>query len=206
MNSCYWAKFEEQDNALFRFDTRVYINPIQAPSDSDFCIGAVVGKNPGSAKPSRLNSCQLQEIYLDGDNMLPTIKSMCKKAFELSKKPIMKNMYIQVLNLIYICNKDLNIALKEIHKYQMSEGQKICSTENSNFHFIFYVWGGDNDKLNAYKHRFKEVNTQNHFFYEKNKRELVKTQPNEIDFAKHPQGLSHDLVVPYLSELIKELP
>lgn len=34
---------------IFRYDTRVYLNPIDFPRGDDICIGAIVGKNPGSA-------------------------------------------------------------------------------------------------------------------------------------------------------------
>ncbi|WP_416150240.1 hypothetical protein ACM26V_04430 [Salipaludibacillus sp. HK11] len=49
--SLYWAKFELKNNILYRFDTRIYMNPTSKPFDKDISIGAVVGKNLGSAKP-----------------------------------------------------------------------------------------------------------------------------------------------------------
>lgn len=47
--SYYWAKFKKIDDNIFRFDTRVYLNPTKSPGENDICIGAIVGKNPGSA-------------------------------------------------------------------------------------------------------------------------------------------------------------
>lgn len=47
--SNYWAKFKKVDDDTFRFDTRIYLIKISEPSDDYICIGAVVGKNPGSA-------------------------------------------------------------------------------------------------------------------------------------------------------------
>ena len=43
----YWAKFENIENNIHRFDTRVYLKQIQKPSNNDICLGAIVGKNPG---------------------------------------------------------------------------------------------------------------------------------------------------------------
>jgi len=46
----FWAEFVEIGKDIFRFDTRVYLNRIRSIESRDPCIGAVVGKNPGSAK------------------------------------------------------------------------------------------------------------------------------------------------------------
>lgn len=65
--SLYWVKFELKNNHLYRFDTRIYLKPILYPSDKDICIGAVVGKNPESAKPYDNNSSSIQIIKLEND-------------------------------------------------------------------------------------------------------------------------------------------
>ena len=51
MKNRYRAIFRSEGDETFRLDTRVYLKEINEPQDSDICVGAVVGKNPGSAKP-----------------------------------------------------------------------------------------------------------------------------------------------------------
>lgn len=48
--SCYWAKFEKLGNSIFRYDTIIYLNQVNSPGNNDKCIGAIVGKKPGSAR------------------------------------------------------------------------------------------------------------------------------------------------------------
>ena len=80
MNS-YWAKFEKINGRLYRFDTRIYLSEIESPSSSDVCVGAVVGKNPGSANPS-ISSKLIQPIDLNKDRLLPTVRNMVSKALK----------------------------------------------------------------------------------------------------------------------------
>ena len=77
----YWGKFELRNKDLFRLDTRIYMKPILRPSNNDLCIGAVVGKNPGSANPYDYNSSSLQKIELDNDKLFSNIRSILLKAF-----------------------------------------------------------------------------------------------------------------------------
>lgn len=195
----YWAKFKKVANDVFRYDTRVYLNPINSPGEDDICIGAIVGKNPGSAAATCLDKTNLQNINLDGDNLLPNIKSIFLKAYGKSNMPIDENAYIQVLNLMYICDKDLDQAIKKI------EGHKnptICLSEEKDFPFVWYVWGNEKGKLNSYKKRFGELNTDIHFFLNTETKEVISRIPTEKEPARHPQGMKHDLVTPYISEIL----
>ncbi len=70
MANYYWAKFENIGNNIHRYDTRVYLIEINKPSDNDKCLGAIVGKNPGSARGAISN--ELVQIDLQGDKLLPT--------------------------------------------------------------------------------------------------------------------------------------
>ena len=153
--SYYWAKFDTRDNDIFRFDTRVYLKLMKTPSDNDQCIGAIVGKNPGSAKPSSHIKDVLQKVNLDGDKLLPNVRSIFLKAYQHSNKLIDDNVYIQVLNLIYLCDNNLNRATKKIINYS---NQIICNTEKNDFPFMWFVWRPDNKKLNMYKQRFYHLN------------------------------------------------
>ena len=195
----YWAKFERRNNNIFRFDTRVYLNLLGKQTDKDICIGAVVGKNPGSALPSLSDCTSLQEIELDGDKLLPNIRSILLKSYKRSKKLIQKNSYIQVLNLLYVCNKDLFQAIKTIAGYP---NPIICDTEKKKFPFLWYLWGNDNKNLNSYKKRFYDLDAKTHFYLDTNTKGIISNYPAMNDSARHTQGLSHELVVPYISNIL----
>lgn len=197
--SYYWARFEQRNNNTFRFDTRVYLNLRENPSDDDQCIGAIVGKNPGSAKPSSYNNCGLQKVNLDGDKFLPRIKNILKKSYKQSNKQIPKNGYIQVLNLMYVCDKNLDNAITKIENYQT---QIICETEEKYFPFIWYAWGKNKKKLNIFKERFENIKASEHFYFNKNTEQIINKIPNSTDFAKHPQGMSSILVLHYIANII----
>lgn len=197
--SYYWARFKKIDNNIFRFDTRVYLKSIKNPSDSDICIGAVVGKNPGSAAPIYPNSDELQKINLDGDQLLPNIKSIFKKSYDEANKVIKQNSYVQILNLMYICNKELKQAINKVEKYTTPI---ICDTEKKYFPFLWYVWGGSDKDLNRFKERFTKLNADVHFYLDTKSKTIVTNAPNLKDSARHTQGLKHDFVVPYISKIV----
>jgi hypothetical protein len=197
--SLYWAKYELRNNHLCRFDTRIYLKSILNPSDQDICLGAVVGKNPGSAKPYDNNSSYIQKIQLENDQLLPNVKSILVKAYQRAKKPIPSNSYVQILNLFYICDRNLDQAIKNIDAHP---NLPICRTEGRNFPFIWYVWGGDNTKLNFYKSRILNIKSDKHFYLDTNTKKVITVAPRLSDSARHTQGLQHDLIVPYISTII----
>jgi hypothetical protein len=197
--SYYWASFKKIGNDIFRFDTRVYLESIKKPSDKDICIGAVVGKNPGSAAPTQLSNNGLQKINLDGDQLLPNIKSIFEKSYNNANKNIRQNSYIQILNLMYICDKNLKQATNKAGKYS---SQIICDTEKKHFPFLWYVWGGSNKELNIFKNRFSNLSANIHFYFDTKSKTIITTSPKEQDSARHTQGLKHDLVVSYISNIL----
>lgn len=199
MSNYYWAKFVEIDSNRFRLDTRIYLKSINKPSDDDICIGAVCGKNPGSACPKEDITGDLQIIDLDGDNLLPTVRSIFLKSYKEMKKPVKVNSYIQVLNLMYICDKNLSNAIKKISDY---DKPKICETEKKLFPFLWYVWGNDDIKLNKFKERFAQIKADKQFYFHTKNEEIVERFPNLNNPARHTQGLSHDLVVPFISRIL----
>ena len=192
----YWAKFEEIDGHLFRLDTRVYLTDIDYPTDSDNCIGAIVGKNPGSAKPREFEPGNLfTEIKLDGDKLLPTVKNIIQKSMNTTDGI----QYVQVLNLFYLCNKDLHQA---INSNKLFESPILCPSESKYFPWVWFVWGGSNFHLNKYKERFATLNSQKLFFYNKNQKEVIDRFPAHNDLAKHTQGLPHGEIVPYFKKML----
>ena len=207
--NCYWAYFKEENGEIFRFDTRIYFQPIDKPSDNDECICAVIGMNPGSAKPQKINNNEIQEIILDKDKTLPNIKSIFLEANN-EKRLNTKNKYIQVLNLFYLCNENANVAKEkaktELSKY-LSE-QYICPSEKNKFNFIFYAWGLAKG-INNYKTRFIDKNdhfSKNHLWFDKETEKVMTILPNKNDKVKHPIGLTHEnLILPIRSLLNKYL-
>ncbi len=194
----YWASFKERNGKLYRFDTRIYLNDIIKPSKSDRCIGAIVGKNPGSAEPSSLYMNTLEEINLNGDKLLPTVRNIFLKTG--IKFP--QNQYVQVLNLFYLCNPVLTAAIKENEEDNSMEK---CLSENNDFPWVWFVWGGKNKFLDKYKDQFKTIKTTRKFYFDSYEKKVVEGFPNNSTLAKHTQGLKHDYIVPYFKKILKNI-
>src|SRR5687768_2305947 len=101
----YFANFQRCGGALFRLDTRIYLNDHDAPSKHDVRIAAVVAKNPGSAKPRALG--RLAPLTLAGDKMLPSVRNRFRAAYSTAKKVSPQGAYVQVWNLFYLCTPNL---------------------------------------------------------------------------------------------------
>lgn len=196
----YWAKFEFINQDLFRLDTRVYLSPVDSIQAEDTCVGAIVGKNPGSAQPHITTSC-IQPIKLSGDRCLPTVRHIVLKAYTLAGLPLPRRGFIQVLNLFYLCNPNLRRALSAIKAHG---DVKCCPAESRTFPWVWYIWGGSSKALNTYKLRFAHIDTSHHFYYDKLNECIVDKAALPNDFAKHTQGLKHKFVVPYIAGLLME--
>lgn len=199
MSHLFWAEFKQIENDVFRFNTRIYLNYINEIECSDLCIGAVVGKNPGSAKSSDINN-GIQPIILDGDKLLPTVRNIVIKSYDMSGVSIPQRGYIQVLNIFYICERNIGCATTKL------VNNKICPNdmaENISFPWVWYVWGGKSKYLNPYKYRFSKLKARNHFYYDKDMSTVITQPATESSFAKHTQGLRHDDIVPHITHLIK---
>ncbi|WNL27754.1 hypothetical protein QUR76_08140 [Arcobacter cryaerophilus gv. pseudocryaerophilus] len=179
----YWATFENIENNIHRFDTRVYLKQINNPSNNDICLGAIVGKNPGSARGAISND--LVKIDLQRDQLLRTVKNIFEKAYKKCGKEIPENSYIQVLNLFYLCDADLNNAIK---KYENSTS-KIDESENK--------------QLSNMKDRFNKINSKKHFYLDPRNDCIKENIPSNIDLAKHTQGMRQEKVIDYISKILK---
>jgi len=192
----YFARFEKVDGVLFRFDTRIYLNGYD-PSKNSSCVGAIVGKNPGSAIPKTLS--ELVPLELNGDKMLPTVRNRFIDGYKLAKKKISLNSFVRVWNLFYICDPDLNSACQKATNYK---NLPTCSTENEGVPIVWYGWGGHDQRLNLFKERFIAKTWPHQFFYDHNK-SCVNTQPPTIkSFAKHTQGMPSKPVNEHLANVI----
>ena len=196
----FWARFQKVENDIFRYDTRIYLTEIRIPHETDTCIGAIVGKNPGSAKAKDLSQSALQEIYLDGDKLLPSVRNIVLKSYSNAGKQITDGEYIQVLNLFYLCDPDLTNAIKSIRKYH---SPMHCDSESKVFQWVWYVWGGEDENLTDFKIRFSKVNTTRHFYFGGDSKSIINNMPGARDKARHTQGLTHELVIPYIGRILK---
>lgn len=195
----FWAEFRKINNEMFRFNTRIYLNNILTPEENDICIGAVVGKNPGTAKPSNVVGC-IQPINLDGDKLLPNVRSILLKSYARENLSIPERGYVQVLNLFYLCNANLEEAINSINKIP---SPIICNSEEKLFPWLWYLWGGSDFSLNKFKNRFASINTKSHFYYNQSAARIENSAATKDSFARHTQGLSHELVVPYIASILK---
>jgi len=196
----FWAKFKKEGSNLYRFDTRIYLNKIKKPRKGDVCIGAVVGKNPGSAKPSEDKNGKLQKISLDGDKLLPTVRNIIQKSYRKNNRTIPAGHYVQVLNLFYLCNPKLEDA---INQFESQNKKVFCDSEDKAFPWIWYLWGSSNSSLNIYKKRFFNIKADTHFFFNQENQEVCRRIPTANDFARHTQGLKQSLIIPFISRIMK---
>lgn len=97
------------------------------------CLGAIIGKNPGSAKAAVAG---WGELRLDGDNLLPNIHSLFMKSFWRAGKQPPAEAYIQVLNLFYVCDKDLSSATATLAQQNDIYADP---AESNSFPFVFFA-------------------------------------------------------------------
>ncbi|TVZ55667.1 hypothetical protein OD91_0926 [Lutibacter sp. Hel_I_33_5] len=195
----FWATFSKKNDNYYRFDTRVYFDTIDKIDDNDICIGAVVGKNPGSALPENLILDTPCKINLSGDKLLPTLRNILKKA----NPSLGGRQYVQVLNLFYLCNPNLSEAISDYKKEDISKIEITCGKEQSSFNWLWFLWGGNDNQLNDMKNRFKTVKATKYFYLNNNDKKMYSDFPQNNVCAKHTQGMTQDLVIPYLKTLSK---
>src|SRR5690606_19045287 len=115
-------------------------------SEEGQCVGAIVGKNPGSAKPTRLSV--LAELMLDGDKMLPSVRNRFISAYQATNSVIPNNAYVQVWNLFYLCNPLLDEACLSINTLKSAP---LCTSESGVPSVVWFAWGGNDNRLRLFK-------------------------------------------------------
>lgn len=194
----YWAQFCETNTRSYRLDTRVYLQPIDKPKRTDDCVGAIIGKNPGSAQPSK--ACAgLTGMSLGYDQFLRAVRDIPTKAYTLAGVKLPERGYIQVLNLFYLCDPNLPTAIKSL---QLDSDPIFCETENKGFPWVWYAWGGNSPQLNPLKERFAGIRSEHHFYYDLALHAVVVGKPPLSATAKHTQGLPRQ---PVIDHFIKQL-
>lgn len=179
----YFARFEEVDGDLYRFDTRIYLSDGNPDNDS-ICVGAVVGINPGSARPLVLSAHH--KLELGNDKLLPYVRNRFNAAYaQLGSKPPC-GAFVQVLNLFYLCNKDLGPAL--VRRRELGD-RTVCPAEKNVFPLAWYAWGGESEELVPLKQRFLNRKDLVSFYMNRDKKSFGEGAPGPMDFAKHPRGM-----------------
>src|SRR5262245_54815932 len=141
----FYADFLQVGRDWFRYDTRIYLNGQPQSQSQGHCIAAVVGKNPGSARQGM--GAGWQPLKLNGDQMLPFVRKRFIEAFAQASLAIPNLAYVQVLNLFYLCDKELEGALR---RYGCITSPRYCTTENLEFRIVWFAWGDDDPELNPF--------------------------------------------------------
>lgn len=203
VGTCYWAKFSSRGKESFRLDTRIYLSPIAAPRPNDPCVGAVVGKNPGSARvragTKKRSTGDFEAIDLANDRLLPTVRSVVERAYSNARTQPPPGAYVQVLNLFYLCNPDLSAAVTAVGQVS---NPPVCASEKRSFPWVWYMWGPQSRDLDYFKARFKTVEARTHFFFDQRTRVVCQRKPGVGDFARHLQGLGLSPVQHVLARLV----
>lgn len=168
------------------------------PDAADPALGCIIGKNPGSAAPAGRGR-GLLPITLDGDKFLPTVLSILRKAYARSGREPPENAYLQVLNLFYLCDRDLASAKRTL---TATRKPQVCDRENLSYPWAWFAWGGPDPALDPLKARFANLAAQRRFFFDGRERRVIERLPLAQELAKHTQGLPQAGLVHYLAEKV----
>ncbi|MCF8036928.1 MAG: hypothetical protein K9K62_08665 [Desulfobacteraceae bacterium] len=192
----YVAQFKKYDRHLLRFDTRIYLDSFN-PNAESVCVGAIVGKNPGSAVPVELD--RLAPLELNGDKVLPSVGNRFVEGYALAGKAIPSNAYVRVWNLFYVCSKNIEEAIEIASTLNPLP---VCPSEEEAPPIVWFVWGGSDESLDHFKLRFIQRKFRSAFYYDHHSGHIIDHVPSEIDFAKHTQGMPAAPVYTHLAKLL----
>ena len=198
----YFAEFRPVPGGMVRHDTRVYLSDGCRDQNGGVPVGAVIGKNPGSAGPAF--PAIWGPVSLLKDQLLPNVRSIFLKAHEQAMKThgaarFPPDAYVQVLNLCYFCTPELG-ELKTL--LRVGRTFPICSREQRVFPLLWYLWGNPESALTPLKSRFKTRSERSQFFYNPATHGIVMRHPSDSEQARHTQGMTHDWVVQHLANLL----
>jgi hypothetical protein len=194
----FWACFESIGDHLFRFDTRVYLNSVASCHADDPIIGAIVAKNPGSAKPDNPHLTGLQSVALANDKLLPTVRGIVAKSFDKAGQIWPERGFVQVFNLFYLCDKDAGRA----RRIALQLDLPTCPNETRKTPWLWYAWGEMGSQLPELSTRFARLHAANRFYFDKQLNEVRTGHPTNISFPKHTQGLLQVPVIAHLAVLL----
>lgn len=196
--SHYWARFRTIGGNRFRFDTRIYLEANPSPDPGDNALGCIIGKNPGSAIPSK-RSVELMPMALSGDKFLPTVLSVLRQSYAKAGEAVPSGGYVQVLNLFYLCDRDLSQAKRSLSTVRRAP---LCAEEQQDFPWAWFAWGGPDRILDPLKSRFSNLESSKCFYYSRDHARVISKRPGPKDLAKHTQGMPQAKVVTHLAKLL----
>lgn len=176
----YFACFRDCLTFTFRLDTRIYLRSGDEPGKHDRCIAAVIGKNPGSAAPTKLN--RLAELSLEDDKFLPYVCNRFRDAFGVAKRQVKPGSYIRVWNLVYICNEKLSHAMRDLRSIHTPLW---CDSERARPPIVWFAWGPRHAVLENYKRRFLRRRFFRTFYYDLH---FLRSIPGPPDFQVGIRG------------------
>jgi hypothetical protein len=193
----YFAMFRRSGRSVFRLDTRIYLANVPTTRADGRCIAAVIGKNPGSARWTKLD--QWGPLKLGDDKMLPYVRNRFLEAYRQRGIEIPRYAFVRVWNLFYVCNENLNMACREIEDV---DAPLRCETEGHRPSITWFVWGGNDSRLTCHKARFLQRDLRQPFYFDKNAGRVVPQVPTSTAFAKHTQGMRTGPIEAHLSEIL----
>ena len=199
--SCH-ARFQLLDGRLFRFDTKIYLGESQSPCGPGVCVGAFVGKNPGSASLAAGDRQGVGRVIQD--HTLRMIRYRFTAAYSLARIPIPKNAFVRVWNLFYLCEPDYAEARRVLGK--MGSNGLECETEKVDHpEIVWFGWGGADKKTVPCKARFQKKEPAHPFYFDRAAGKICRRVPSEFDAAAHPQGLPLEPIVACLAAMLRNL-
>lgn len=193
----YFAHFTRRGSRQFRIDTRIYLQEVDAAQPDDLCVAAVVGKNPGSASTQSFDT--LAPLSLAQDKLLPTVRSVFRRAHQRAGIAMPPRAFVRVLNLFYLCNPDLHAAIRD---FRSAGDAPVCPSEAALPKIVWFVWGGNDPRLDPFKGRFQQLTVDFPFFVSKAMGKIEERIPRPRDFARHTQGLPLEPVEAHLANLL----
>ena len=200
----FFAKFPPPN---WRHDTRIYIEDVVCPQDDDEAIAAVICKNPGSAKAAggACAHCGYHGLG-NGDPTLREIAKIFGAAINLRcpQGGPLKGDYIQVLNLDYWCESDVDLLKRHL---KANPGRDDDPAEDKTFPVIWAAWGGDDTVLNGLKKRFLKSGGQ-WLYWDYRQMNVTIGRPGVNSPVKHPErrppkfAIDHKIFVPALAPLL----
>ena len=195
----YWAQFVKHGRSTFRLDTRAYLQAVRQVRPEDVVLGAVVAKNPGSAKASDDESTEIQPIDLANDRLIPNVRSFVQKAYDKAGLPAPRRGYIQVLNLFYLCDKEFTRAIRALANVS---APLFDPAEFRAFPWVWYAWGEFEERKARFIERFSGLESASHSYFDQHQQKVVRGVPGRGSFARHPQGLKSAPIIEHLASLI----
>ncbi len=193
----YYAKFTKHEHHLFRLDTRIYLRANDSPQNGDLCLAAVIGKNPGSAKPKKLD--RLTDLSRGKDKLLPNLKNRFLAAYKEADVIIPNGAYVRVWNLLDLCDPTLADAIRA---FQGIKKPMWWPTEGHIPPIVWFAWGPSSRKLDCYKKRFLNREYEFPFYSHMDTKVVVAEIPAVESRVKHTQGMKALPVETHLAGLI----